>query len=150
MPDRTAARPRRARDVPGTRRSTAMGMVHPRAHGQVKAATWRRGLFPAAAMASLVTQLARSGSAPHGLPLTYTQFAADVGAGTVRAVTIGPAGQVTGSLAGGEPFTTTIPGRLRGNRLATDRAPHPLQVSATTRMSSPPLSGPLGLPPPAL
>src|SRR5258708_815519 len=145
MPDRTAARPRRARDVPGTRRSTAMGMVHPRAHGQVKAATWRRGLFPAAAMASLVTQLARSGSAPHGLPLTYTQFAADVGAGTVRAVTIGPAGQVTGSLAGGQPFTTSIPVALGGNGLADALAAHHVQVSATTGTSSPLLSVLLGL-----
>jgi cell division protease FtsH len=65
---------------------------------------------------------------------------ADVGAGTVRAVTIGPAGQVTGSLAGGQPFTTTIPVALGGNNLASDLAAHHVQVSATISMPSPLLS----------
>jgi hypothetical protein len=68
---------------------------------------------------------------PRGMPLSYTQFVADVGAGTVRAVTIGPAGQVTGSLAGGQPFTTTIPVALGGNGLAGD-------LAATTSRSPPP------------
>ena len=117
-----------------------MRMSQPGPHGQGNAAPWRRLLFPAAAMAGLVTLLALSGGTPRGLPLTYTQFVADVGAGTVRAVTIGPAGQVTGSLAGGQPFSTTIPVALGGNSLASDLAAHHVQVSATTGMSSPLLS----------
>ena len=79
------------------------------------------------------------------MPLTYTQFVADVGAGMVRAVTIGPAGQVSGNLAGGHPFTTTIPVALGGNNLAADLAAHHVQVAATTGMSSPLLSVLLGL-----
>ncbi len=122
-----------------------MRMSHPGPDGQANAAPWRRWLFPAAAMASLVTLLALSGGAPAGVPLTYTQFVADVGAGTVRAVTISPAGQVTGSLADGQPFTTTIPVALGGNSLAGDLAAHHVQVSATTGMSSPLLSALLGL-----
>ena len=117
-----------------------MRMSEPGPHGQVNTPPWRRWLIRAAAMGSLVTLLALSGGAPRGLPLTYTQFVADVGAGTVRAVTIGPAGQVTGSLAGGHPFTTTIPLALGGNGLASDLAAHHVQVSATTGMSSPLLS----------
>jgi cell division protease FtsH len=92
-----------------------------------------------------VTLLAVMGGAPRSAPLTYTQFVADVGAGAVRAVTIGPAGQVSGSLAGGQPFTTTIPVALGGNTLATDLAAHHVQVSATTGTSSPLLSVLLGL-----
>jgi len=84
--------------------------------------------------------LALPGGAPRGVALTYTRFVADVGAGTVRSVTIGPAGQVTGNLASGKPFTTTIPLALGGNRLASDLAAHHVQVSATTGMSSPLLS----------
>jgi len=45
-------------------------------------------------------------------------FTADVTAGSVRAVSIGPAGQVTGQLAGGRPFSATIPAVLGGNGLA--------------------------------
>jgi cell division protease FtsH len=120
-------------------------MSQPGPHGQVNAARWRRWLFPAALAAGLVTLLAVSGGPPAGAPLTYTKFVADVGAGMVRAVTIGPAGQVSGSLADGHAFTTTIPVALGGNTLAADLAAHHVQVAATTGMSSPLLSVLLGL-----
>jgi cell division protease FtsH len=122
-----------------------MRMSQPGPHGRVNAARWRQWLFPVAIAAGLVTLLAESGGSPAGAPLTYTQFVADVGAGMVRAVTIGPAGQVSGSLAGGHPFTTTIPVALGGNNLAADLAAHHVQVAATTGMSSPLLSVLLGL-----
>jgi len=51
-------------------------------------------------------------------------------------VTIGPAGQVTGTLTGGQAFTTTIPVALGGNGLAGDLAAHHVQVTATATMSS--------------
>ena len=122
-----------------------MRMSQPGPQGQVNAALWRRWLFPVALTASLVTLLAVSAGHPASVPLTYTQFVADVGAGTVRAVTIGPAGQVSGSLAGGHPFATTIPLALGGNTLTGDLAAHHVQVSATTGMSSPLPSVLLGL-----
>jgi cell division protease FtsH len=85
------------------------------------------------------------GAAP-GQALSYTRFVADVGAGAVRAVTIGPAGQVTGSLTSGQPFTTTIPVALGGNGLAGDLAAHHVQVTATAAtMSSSLLSVLIGL-----
>ena len=80
-----------------------------------------------------------------GTALSYTKFVADVSAGMVRAVTISPAGQVTGSLAGGQPFTTTIPVALGGNGLAGDLAAHHVQVTATTATSSSLLSVLIGL-----
>jgi hypothetical protein len=51
-------------------------------------------------------------------------------------VTVGPAGQVTGTLAGGQPFTTTIPVALGGNGLAGDLAAHHVQVTAAATTSS--------------
>jgi cell division protease FtsH len=68
--------------------------------------------------------------------LSYTRFVGDVGAGTVRAVTIGPAGQVTGSLATGQPFTTTIPVALGDQTLPGQLAAHHVQVTATAAASS--------------
>ena len=100
------------------------------------AARWRRWLLPAAVAGVVVALLALPRGAAPGTELTYTRFVADVGAGTVRAVTIGPAGQVTGTLAGGQPFTTTIPAALGGNGLAGDLAAHHVQVSATAAMPS--------------
>ena len=67
--------------------------------GRASAALWRRWLFPAAIAAGLVTLLALPRGGARGAPLSYTGFVADVGAGMVRAATIGPAGQVAGSLA---------------------------------------------------
>jgi cell division protease FtsH len=116
-----------------------MRMSQPGPPGQANAAPWRRWLFPAAIAAFFVTLLVLPGGAPRGTPLSYTQFVADVGAGTVSAVTIGPAGQVTGSLASGQPFTTTIPVALGGSGLAGDLAAHHVQVTATAAATSSPL-----------
>ena len=113
--------------------------------GRADAAQWRRWVFPAALAAGLVTLLVLPRGAAPGMALSYTKFLADVSAGTVRAVTISPAGQVTGSLAGGHPFTTTIPVALGGNGLAGGLAAHHVQVTATTAMSSSLLSVLIGL-----
>jgi len=104
--------------------------------GHANAAQWRRWVFPAAAAAGFVALLALPRGAASGPALSYTKFLADVSAGTVRAVTISPAGQVTGSLAGGHPFTTTIPVALGGNSLAGDLAAHHVQVTATAAAMS--------------
>jgi cell division protease FtsH len=113
-----------------------MRMSQPGPPGQANAAPWRRWVLPAAIAAFFVALLALPRGAAPGTPLSYTRFVADVGAGTVRAVTIAPAGQVTGTLAGGHPFTTTIPVALGGNGLAADLAAHHVQVTATAAASS--------------
>jgi cell division protease FtsH len=108
--------------------------------GRAGAAPWRRWVFPAAIATGLVTLLVLPRGGAPGMALSYTRFLGDVSAGTVRAVTISPAGQVTGSLAGGHPFTTTIPVALGGNSLAADLAAHHVQVSATTAATPPSLA----------
>ena len=113
--------------------------------GRADAAQWRRWVFPAAIAVGLITVLALPRGAAPGTALSYTRFLADVNAGTVRAVTISPAGQVTGSLADGHSFTTTIPVALGGNGLAGDLAAHHVQVAATTATSSSLLSVLIGL-----
>ena len=65
------------------------------------AAPWRRWLLPSAVAAVFLVLLVLPRGAAPGTELSYTRFVADVGAGNVRAVTIDPAGQVTGTLAGG-------------------------------------------------
>src|SRR5579862_5133525 len=104
--------------------------------GQANAAPWRRWLLPGIIAAFFVALLVLPRGAAAGMPLTYTQFVADVGAGTVSAVTISPAGQVAGSLTSGQPFTTTIPVALGGNGLAGDLAAHHVQVTATAAATS--------------
>jgi cell division protease FtsH len=111
-----------------------MRVSRPGPPGQATA-QWRRWLFPAALAAGFLTLLTLPRAAAPGTALSYTRFLTDVGTGSVRAVTIAPAGQVTGSLAGGHPFTTTIPVALGGNGLAGDLAAHHVQVTATAATS---------------
>jgi cell division protease FtsH len=99
-------------------------------------APWRRWLLPAAFTAGLLALLSLTRGAAPGPSLSYTRFLADVGAGTVRTVAIGPAGQVTGSLASGQPFTTNIPVALGNNGLAGDLAAHHVQITATAAATS--------------
>jgi cell division protease FtsH len=122
-----------------------MRMSRPGPPGQVNTAAWRRWLLPAAGLAGVLALLALPRGTAAAMPLTYTQFLADIRAGTVRAVTIGPSGQVTGSLAGGRPFSTTIPVALGGNGLAGNLAAHHVQVMATAAMPVSPLSALIGL-----
>ena len=96
-----------------------MRMSQPGPPSHANAASWRRWLLPAAIAAGFVTLLTLPRGAAPGMALSYTKFLADVGAGTVRAVTIGPAGQVTGSLAGGQPFTSAISASAPTVRTAT-------------------------------
>src|ERR1700691_1502719 len=126
-------------------RRAKMRTSQPGPPGHANAAPWVRWLLPAAVAAGFVALLALPRGAAPGPALSYTRFVADVGAGTVRAVTIGPAGQVTGSLAGGQLFTTTIPVALGGNGLAGDLAAQNVQVTATAVMPSSLLSVLIGL-----
>ena len=109
--------------------------------GQAKTVSWRRWLLPPAIGAGFLALLVLPRGAAPATALSYTRFLADVGAGTVSAVTIGPAGQVAGHLTSGQPFTTTIPVALGGNGLAGDLAAHHVQITATTAVASPSLLG---------
>src|SRR5579859_1824770 len=107
--------------------------------------TWRHWLLPLGAAAGIVALLVLSPGHPAGPSLSYSQFLNDVDAGSVRAVTINPAGQVTGSLATGQPFTTTIPVALGDRTLAAQLAAHHVQVTATAATASSSLPGLIGL-----
>jgi cell division protease FtsH len=112
---------------------------------QAPTVTWRHWLLPLGAAAGIVALVALSPRAPSGLPLSYSQFLNDVGAGSVRSVIIDPAGQVTGSLATGQPFTTTIPVALGDRTLAGQLAAHHVQVTANAAMPSSPVPLLIGL-----
>ena len=57
-----------------------MRMSQPGPPGQANVAPWRRWLLPGIIAAYFVTLLVLPRGAAPGMPLTYTQFVADVGA----------------------------------------------------------------------
>ena len=113
-----------------------MRTYRPGPRGRATAVTWRQWLLPLGATAGVLALVALTQGGPPDPPLTYSQFLGEVGSGAVRAVTIGPAGQVTGTLATGQPFTTTIPVALDDRTLAGRLAAHHVQISATAATSS--------------
>jgi cell division protease FtsH len=121
-----------------------MRMPQPGPEGQAHPAAWRRWLLPLGGTAVIVTLLALPWRTAQGMMLSYSQFLADVGAGTVKAVIIDPAGQVTGTLATGQPFSTTIPVALDDRTLAIRLAAHHVQITATAGGPSSPLSALIG------
>jgi cell division protease FtsH len=113
-----------------------MRTYRPGPRGRATAVTWRQWLLPLGATVGVLALLALGQGGPPDRPLSYSQFLAEVGSGAVRAVTIGPAGQVTGMLATGQPFTTAIPVALDDRTLAGRLAAHHVQISATAATSS--------------
>jgi cell division protease FtsH len=110
--------------------------------GHASEAPWVRWLFPAAVAAGFVALLALPRGAAPGTALSYTRFLADVGAGTVRAVTIGPAGQARArdrALLGTRHSSPLAPGELAtvavheaGHALVAALSPHADPVSRVT------------------
>src|SRR5579871_219800 len=113
-----------------------MRTYRPGPRGRATAVTRRQWLLPLGAAIGVIALLALAPGGPPSPPLSYSRFLAEVGSGAVRAVTIGPAGQVTGTLATGQPFTTAIPVALDDRTLAGRLAAHHVQISATTATSS--------------
>ncbi len=121
-----------------------MRMSQPGPEGQTPQAARWRWLLPLGVTAVIFTLLTLPLGVAPGMVLSYSRFLSDVGAGTVRAVTIDPAGQVAGTLASGQPFTTTIPVALDDRTLAGRLAAHHVQVTATAATPSSPLAALLG------
>ena len=113
-----------------------MRTYRPGPRGRATVVTWRQWLLPLGATAGVLGLLALTQGSPPDPPLSYSQFLGQVGSGAVRAVTIGPAGQVTGILVTGHPFSTTIPVALDDRTLAGRLAAHHVQISATAATSS--------------
>ena len=113
-----------------------MRTYRPGPRGRATVVTWRQWLLPLGATAGALGLLALTQGSPPDPPLSYSQFLGQVGSGAVRAVTIGPAGQVTGILVTGHPFSTTIPVALDDRTLAGRLAAHHVQISATAATSS--------------
>jgi cell division protease FtsH len=121
-----------------------MRASQPGPSGQAPPAGRWRWLLPLGITTVIFTLLTLPLGAAPGTALSYSGFVADVSAGTVRSVTIDPAGQVTGTLTGGQPFSTTIPVALDNRSLTGLLAAHHVQVTAVAANPSSPLSALFG------
>src|SRR5690349_662923 len=114
-----------------------MGLFPHGPRDRLHAAGWRPWLLPLGGAAVVFALLAIFGPSSRPRTLNYTQFVADVDHGAVRTVSIGPAGQVSGTLDAGDRFTTGIPVALGDRTLAARLAAHHVQITATTNGASP-------------
>ena len=68
--------------------------------------------------------------------LSYTKFLADVKAGQVKSASINPTGAVTGTLKGGDNYTSQIPTALQDNQLAPVLKAHGVGITGVGASSS--------------
>jgi cell division protease FtsH len=95
-------------------------------------AWWRRLIVPAVLAVLVLVALWWPGPFGGDEPqqLTYSQFVADVDAGTVASVTVDDHGAVSGKLTGGDEFTSQIPTALDTSKLATQLQDKHVAVTA--------------------
>jgi cell division protease FtsH len=121
-----------------------MRTSHSDPKSRTHAAAWRRWVL-LGSTAVILTLLTLPRASQPGTVLSYSRFLTEIATGAVRAVTIDPAGQVTGSLANGRQFATAIPVALDDRSLAGRLAAHHVQVTGIPSPSSSPLSALIGL-----
>ena len=98
---------------------------------------WRHWLWPAALVIfiGLFFVLPATKLTP-SVTLTYSQFLKDASAHKVSTVTIDSNGDATGTLKGGEQYTTVIPVQLAGSALLTRLEKDGVQIVATSSTTS--------------
>ena len=98
---------------------------------------WRHYLWLLALVAFLVLffVLPTAPSTRSSTTLTYSQFLSDVAGGRVHAVTLATNGTATGTLRGGEAFSTTVPGEA-GQALLDELQRHKVEISASASSAS--------------
>lgn len=92
---------------------------------------WRQYLIPIGLALTGLLFLLPLFAGPSRLNLTYSQFLADLNAGRLASVTIGPGGQAIGTLKDGSEYLTTIPLSLAGRPLLTELQAKGVQIAAS-------------------
>ena len=83
------------------------------------------------ALAGLMVVLSvRTSTTPTTTTLTYSQFLSDVAAHKITTVDLAPGGTATGTLKGGNQYTTVIPAQA-GSALLSDLQTHGVAIQAT-------------------
>ncbi|HEX3841558.1 MAG TPA: ATP-dependent zinc metalloprotease FtsH [Acidimicrobiales bacterium] len=97
---------------------------------------WRLWLLPIGLLITLLLFSIPSMTSTPTKNFSYTKFVSQVDAGNVRTVSVNPSGAVTGTLKGGDNYTSQIPTAIPQNQLASTLKAHNVDVTGVGQGSS--------------
>jgi cell division protease FtsH len=90
---------------------------------------WRMWLLPAGLFITLLLFLAPHTSGTTTKSFTYSKFLSEVTSGDVRTASVNPGGAISGTLKGGDDYTSQIPTAIVDNQLAPTLKAHKVDVT---------------------
>ncbi|HEX3461515.1 MAG TPA: ATP-dependent metallopeptidase FtsH/Yme1/Tma family protein [Acidimicrobiales bacterium] len=97
---------------------------------------WRLWLLPIGLLITLLLFSIPSMTSTPTTNFSYTKFVSQVDAGNVRTVSVNPSGAITGTLKGGDNYTSQIPTAIPQNQLASTLKAHNVDVTGVGQGSS--------------
>ena len=91
--------------------------------------SWHRWLLPAGILLTLLLFLIPQMTRTTTKNLTYSKFLSEVNSGVVRTASVNPGGGITGSLKGGDTYTSQIPTAIGDTQLAPTLKAHNVNVT---------------------
>jgi cell division protease FtsH len=112
---------------PNDRRPAPAGPPPPR---------WRMWLLPAGIFITLLLFLIPHMSSTPPKSLSYSKFLSEVTSGDVRTASVNPGGAITGTLKGGDDYTSQIPTAITDTQLAPTLKAHDVDVTGVGQGSA--------------
>src|SRR5580700_3515612 len=97
---------------------------------------WRMWLLPAGILITLLLFLAPHMSGTTTKNFTYSKFVSKVTSGDVRTASVNPGGAITGTLKGGDDYTSQIPTAIVDDQLAPTLKAHNIDVTGVGQGSA--------------
>lgn len=97
---------------------------------------WRMWLLPAGILITLVLLLIPHMTNTPSKSFSYSKFLSEVDAGDVHTASINPTGAITGTLKGGDNYTSQIPTAITDNQLAPTLKAHNVDVTGVGQGSA--------------
>ena len=91
---------------------------------------WRMWLLPVGILITLLLFLLPHMSSTTTKNLTYSKFLSQVTSGDVRTASVNPGGAITGSLKGGDNYTSQIPTAIDDRQLAPTLKAHNVNITS--------------------
>jgi cell division protease FtsH len=101
----------------------------PRAPAPPPPPRWRIWLLPAGVIITLILLSIPHMSSTPTKNFSYSKFVSEIEAGDVRTASVNPSGAITGTLKGGEDYTSQIPTAITDTQLAPTLKAHDVDVT---------------------
>ncbi len=99
---------------------------------------WRRWLLPLGVLITLILLSIPHMTSTPTKSYSYSKFLSEVASGGVRTASVNPSGAITGTLKGGDDYTSQIPTAITDTQLAPTLKAHEVDVTGVGAGVGPP------------